>query len=162
MAEGASSMQEIWVEYTPPDGIPYDTTITLGDLYDVFVEGLIRRYQIYYVDPANLEVDKMHIDTVYSHKTRMGIKITDELGKSAILSATGALLSIGGGSSASPLPSVEFPSSATVRYCAEDNGKPGTKSMEVRSLKNWEYVITTIISLPTPNMITDEFYVIVN
>lgn len=151
---GAAASQLIWVVY---GGKP--TKISLGELYTEYLSGRIGRYRIYYANPEDMEAKTLAVDTIYNNKIRMGVSITTEDGKSCIVDALGGVLDISDHPDAHI--TVVRPADALQCYGAESSGVPGNKNIYVRKIIGKSFVSITSISVPAPNVITDNFMVIV-
>lgn len=150
MATGAASTQLVRVNG--------GSFVTLGTLYSAFLAGELGNYSIDYADPIDpSRIMSMHIDTVYNHKHRMGVRLKTEDDRIVTVAATGYILD----------PATDFPARVTIKHPSDakcimgPNLDGNNPKIIVREILDREFVTITAMSLPVPNMISDAGFVIV-
>lgn len=160
---GASMDERIWTSA----GL-----ISLGDLYTQFVSGNLGSYAIYYVDPQSMNdsiegnvqkpfVGTMNITEVFDQSIHQAITITSEDGLEVTMAPNGFLLDI---SDWYPTHVVANQASATKHYVAASSGLGGNPGDNLYVRKITGYRMTgsrNIVTLPTPNMITENGFVVI-
>lgn len=149
MATGVASSQAIYV-----DG---GRSMTLSDLYREYIRGRLSRHTIHFVDPNNpKDVLDYRVDTIITEKIRMAVRLIDEEGASAIVSAAGYIIDA----------AEDYPERMTLRLpsdakCHVGPNGFGSGKLLVRKIVSREYVTATIMTLPMPNVITTSNYIVV-
>ena len=153
MAAGPIASQQIWVTY---NGQP--TTRSLAELNGMPYEELIK-YKIYYVHPETFEPATLPVDGIASITNQQVVRITNEDGGQVTLAALGGLMDI---DERDPVHlTVNFPSNTRYLVGAETDGRPGTRHKLVRSNVKWEHMLGTVMTVKSPNVISDSFYIII-
>ena len=128
-------------------------------LYYAYLDGYLKDYLIYYMDPDNWTTHMMRVDYVIVNGIQQKIKLISENDSTVILSASGSVLDI---SDTDPVHFVtNLAPNAKHVVCAWDkNGRPGNKQL-VRKIKGYETTGTcTVMTVPTPNIISDKLFVL--
>lgn len=150
MATGASHQQLVMVNG--------GSFVTLGELYSAFIAGGIGAYTINFADPSNPSIILgQRIDTVYNHKSRMGVRLVTEDDRTVVVAATGYVLD----------PAEDAPARMTIKHPSDakciigPNLSGSDPKLIVRNIVSRSFLNITAISLPVPNMIADSGFVIV-
>lgn len=161
---GAAGDQAIWIKV--PGGF---STVTLETLWYAYLNDTLGNYSIVVMDPINFTVSWQGINRVIYQGLHQRVVVTQEDGQTVTLGADGKLLDIADWhpnvEDKHPVHAIGKPASECKhQVCAvnPDRDQPGDK-IHVRKVVN--YVVQgscPVFTIPTPNMMSDQFFVILS
>ena len=150
MATGIDAKQKIYVNGKQ--------LVTVEQLHEAYVTGRLPQYTIAFVDPDDLTTVKyQHVDYVYSEGPRLGVRLTVIDDRTVTIAAGGLVIDV---AEDAPLRrTVRFPSDAKCIYGMPDN--LDTNHMVVRQIYERKFVTIDCMTLPVPNVITADGFIVV-